>query len=87
MSISMVLLFQICQQQKYLGVHFDNVMSWDEHIKAIRNKITKKLLQQIKSFLPVNAWKLLVNSYILPHIDYCCVVWGIFSITQKTLPD
>ena len=71
---------------KILGVHFDNVMSWDEHIKATRNKITKNLylLQQIKSFLPVNARKLFVNSYILPHIDYCCVVWGNCSITLVT---
>ena len=61
-------------------------MSWDEHIKAIRNKITKNLylLQQIKSFLPVNARKLFVNSYILPHIVYCCVVWGNCSITLVT---
>ena len=46
---------------KILGVHFDSVMSWDEHIKSIRNKITKNLylLQQIKSFLPVNASKFL----------------------------
>ena len=34
-----------------------------------------------KSFLPVNARKLFVNSYILPHIDYCCVIWGNCSIT------
>ena len=42
---------------KILGVYFDNVMCWDEHIKGIRNKITKKLylLQQIKLFLPVNT--------------------------------
>ena len=68
---------------KILGVHFDNVMSWDKHIKAIRNKITQNLylLQQIKSFLPVNARKLFVNSYILPHIDYCSVVWGNCSKT------
>ena len=67
-----------------LGVHFDNVMSWDEHIKAISNKITQNLyLQQIKSFLPVNARKLFVNSYILPHIDYCCVVWGNCSKTLE----
>ena len=61
-------------------------MSWDEHIKSIRNKITKNLylLQQIKSFLPVNGRKLYVNSYILPHIDYCCVVWGNCSITLVT---
>ena len=59
---------------KILGVNFDNAMSWDEHVKAICN-------QQIKSFLPVNAKKLFVNIYILPHIDYCCVIWGNCSIT------
>ena len=26
---------------KILGVNFNNAMSWDEHVKAIRNKITK----------------------------------------------
>ena len=68
---------------KILGVNFDNAMRWDEHVKAIRNKITKNfyLLQQIKSFLQVNARKLFVNSYILPHINYCCVIWGNCSIT------
>ena len=49
---------------KILVIHFDNVMSWDDHIKAIR--------------------KLFVNSYILPHIDYCCAVWGNCSITLVT---
>ena len=82
---------------KILGVNFDNAMSWDEHVKAIRNKITKNLylLQQIKSFLPVKARELFVNSYILTHIDYCCVIWGNCSITLvhseekvlKNLPD
>ena len=55
-------------------------------LKAIRNKITKKLylLQKIKSFLPVNARKFFVNSYFLPHIDYCCIIWGNCSITLVT---
>ena len=49
--------------------HFDNVMSWDEHIKAIRNYITKTLyiLQQIKLFPQMNVRKIFVNSYIF-HI-------------------
>ena len=29
---------------KILGANFDNAMSWDEHVKAIRNKISKKPL-------------------------------------------
>jgi len=63
---------------KLLGVHIDNVMCWDEHIRVIHNKIVRNLylLRQIKQYLPVEARKLFVNSYILPHIDYCCIVWG-----------
>ena len=68
---------------KILGVHIDNVVCWDEHIRVTHNKIVKNLylLQQIKQFLPVEARKLFVNSYILPHIDYCCIVWGNCSKT------
>lgn len=63
---------------KLLGVHFDNCLSWNEHIKHVHRKITQNLylLQQIKDFLPTDARKLFVNSYILPHLDYCCVIWG-----------
>ena len=50
---------------------------------VIRLQKNLYLLQQIKSFLPVNARKIFVNSYILPHIDYCCVVWGNCSKTLE----
>ena len=67
-------------------------MSWDELNKAIRNKITKNVyfLQKIKSFLPVNARKLFVNSYILPHILLLCCMGKLFNNTSnlsvKNLP-
>ena len=51
----MVLLYQICQKKKILGVHFDNVMSWGEHIKTIRNKITKKgLFSSANKIIPTS---------------------------------
>ena len=31
---------------------------------------------RIKCYLPVPTRKLFFNSYILPHMDYCCTVWG-----------
>ena len=27
--------------------------------------------------------KLFFNAYILPHLDYCCVIWGNCNITQE----
>lgn len=72
---------------KILGVHFDRDLSWNEHIKQVHTKIVRNLylLQQIKNFLPLDARKLFVNSYVQPHFDYCCVVWG--NCSQNLLYD
>ena len=69
---------------KMLGVHFDDALSWDVHIQNVYNKINKNLylLQQIKQFLPIDSRKLFFNSYILPHFDYCSIIWGNCSQTQ-----
>ena len=68
---------------KILGAHFDNALSWNVHIKHVYNKIVKNLylFQQIKSFFPIDSRKLFYNSYILPHLDYCCIIWGKCSHT------
>ena len=34
------------------------------------------LLNRIKCYLFIANRKLFFNAYILPHIDYCCTVWG-----------
>ena len=72
---------------KILGVHVDNVLSWADHIKHVRGKIASNLylLQEIKAFLPLEARKLFYNSYVLPHFDYCCTIWG--NCTQTLLKD
>jgi hypothetical protein len=72
---------------KILGVHVDNVLSWADHIKHVRNKITSNLylLKQIKAFLPLDARILFYNSYVLPHFDYCCTIWG--NCTQTLMKD
>ena len=64
--------------EKLLGVIVDNTMSWSNHVKFILKKCTSLLylLSRIKHFLSVPFRKLFFNSYILPHLDYCCIVWG-----------
>ena len=34
------------------------------------------LLNRIKKYLNIPTRKLFYNAYILPHLDYCCSVWG-----------
>ena len=64
--------------EKLLGVIVDNTISWSNHVEFILKKCTSLLylLSRIKHFLSVPFRKLFFNSYILPHLDYCCIVWG-----------
>ena len=54
------------------------------------DKVLKKcnsllfLLSRIKLYLPLSMRKMFFNSYILPHLDYCCIIWGNCS---KSLQD
>lgn len=63
---------------KILGVMFDSHLTWEEHISQIHGKIIKLLylLKEIKSYLPLESRKLFYSAYILPHFDFCSVVWG-----------
>ena len=48
------------------------------HIANVLSKCSKYLflLSRIKSFLSIDNRKLFYNAYILPHFDYCCIIWG-----------
>lgn len=67
-----------CTAEKLLGVTVDNTLTWSNHIELTLKKCSSLLylLSRIKCFLPIPLRKLYFNSYILPHLDYCCIVWG-----------
>ena len=63
---------------KYLGVHMDENLTWEEHVNVVCKKASKRigLLKRISKFLDFSSKKLLYNSLILPIFDYCDVIWG-----------
>ena len=65
------------ESMKYLGVILDDHLSFDEHIKYIINKSSKKLgvLQRSREFLNKSTKILLYKSLVLPHLDYCDIVY------------
>lgn len=69
---------QISEHEKLLGVHLDNTLSWTSHVEAIVKKCNTLLflLNRIKQYLSIPIRKLFFNAYILPHLDYCCTIWG-----------
>jgi hypothetical protein len=68
----------LSSEVKLLGVTVTNTLNWDSHVINVLKKCNSYLflLSSIKSFLSCDKRKLFFNAYILPHLDYCCTVWG-----------
>ncbi len=39
-------------------------------------EILLALLKRIKSYVTVDVRKMFFNANILPHLDYCTIIWG-----------
>ena len=67
---------------KYLGIVFDNNMTWSHHIDFVSSNISKRcsLIRRIKYHLPNCIIKKLAESLVMPHFDYCCHAWSNCSL-------
>ena len=76
---------QVIVNDKLLGVFVDNNLTWNKHIKHISKKIASNIwsLSKMKDYLsqehPIQFYK----SYIQPHIDFCNIIWGNTSESNK----
>ena len=63
---------------KYLGIWLDPSLTWTTNIDKLVSKVNKRigLLRRIRNVLPQHTLNLLFKSLIIPHFDYCNVVWG-----------
>ena len=68
-------------RQNVLGVMIDNSLKFDFHVDNICKKMSKLmfLLSKVNSYLPYDAKILFYNSYVIPCLDYCMIVWGYAS--------
>ena len=62
---------------KCLGVMLDDELKWKEQVQNVRRKCFTGLakIRRLKNVLPSTTKKQLYNTLVLPHIDYCSVVW------------
>ena len=69
---------------KYLGVTFDENMSWDEQAKLVRQKsyLSLNKIKRVSPFLNNETKKLLINALVMPHITYCSNSWSTMSKTH-----
>ena len=73
------------KSEKVLGVTIDESLCWTEQVDKTCKKIIFNLhtLKEIKQNLPVKERLLFYNCYILPHLNYCCSVWGNCPANQQ----
>ena len=63
---------------KFLGVIFDETMTWSNHNCHITNIVSKYtgILFRLKAILPCETLFSLYNTLVLPHILYCNLIWA-----------
>ena len=70
---------------KVLGVTVDTYLAWDAHVTSIVQRCNMILvgLARMRSRVPRETKRLLVEALVFPHIRYCISVWGSCTTTQK----
>ena len=58
---------------KYLGIQFDNILNFDQHILSLKQTTTYHLynLYKLRSYINKNTAILLTHSLILSRLNYC----------------
>ena len=70
---------------KCLGVVIDDKLSWKAQINSMRRKTYGGLskLKRLRNVLPTDLKKKLYNALVLPHLEYCSVVWQECSVELR----
>ena len=60
-----------------LGIMVDECITWKDHIGEVAKKAAKgiQILCRTKGFLDKEMLKTVYSAFVLPHFDYCSLVW------------
>jgi hypothetical protein len=72
------------QHVKYLGVYFDEKLDWSTHLSILKGKGYSKLkkIKYLAPSLTPETKTLLINTLVLPYINYCSLLWSTSSKTE-----
>ena len=58
---------------RFLGVLIDDKLTWNQHIMAVRHKMSRYIgsIFRIKHMLPMRCRLLTYNSLVMSHLNYC----------------
>ena len=62
---------------KTLGIFTDENITWKTHINHVCKKVSKSIgvLRRAKRMISMASLERLFNALVLPHFDYCSLVW------------
>ena len=62
----------------FLGISFNENMSWKTHLNKLSNKLAKisGVLNRMKNILPTNIMRTLYHSMVHSHMNYGILAWG-----------
>ena len=71
-------VLNVVTSQKYLGLVFDQNLSWDQHVSHICKRMSYYLyvIRCHRNVLSFKLLKLLAGSLVLSHFNYCLPIWG-----------
>ena len=63
---------------KFVGVHLDENLNWNHHLKLVKNKASSAVfaLSSVKNILPSNIKLTIYNSLFRSYIEYGISAWG-----------
>ena len=66
---------------RFLGIWVDEALKWTGQIEKVRSKVSRLLgvLGRVRPVLGGGLIKMLYNAMVLPHLQYCLIVWGDFQ--------
>ncbi len=66
------------KHSKTLGIIIDDQLLWKKQVETTVSKVSKGIgmLRRIKSCVPKRTLIKVYNAIILPHFDYCSLVWS-----------
>ena len=70
---------------KTLGVVVDECLTWKDHIDKVAKKAAKGIgmLRRSKHLFDTDTLKTIYSTFVLPHFDYCSLVWNNCSKTLQ----
>ena len=62
----------------FLGLEIDTHLNWNTHIKKISGKLMNLIgiISKFKYILPLHTLQTIYTTLIVPHFNYCLLIWG-----------